>query len=167
MSDTQTSRLALPMLQPGQAQKEVYHNEALALLDLAVQSAVVSIGENEPPSAPLQGASWIIGTAPMGAWSDAANQLAGWTAGGWRFVVPFDGMVVWSLADGLQARFGAGVWVLGDSRCTRLVVAGVQVVGARQPIIVPPSGGPVVDSEARSTLSAILAALTAHGLIEG
>lgn len=40
MTDLPTPRLALPLLQPGQAQKEMYHNEALARLDLAVQPAV-------------------------------------------------------------------------------------------------------------------------------
>ena len=35
MSDT-TARLRLPTLRAGQAQKELTHNEALTLLDLAV-----------------------------------------------------------------------------------------------------------------------------------
>ena len=35
-----TARLALPLIAPGQAQKEVSHNEALAALDLLVQAQV-------------------------------------------------------------------------------------------------------------------------------
>ncbi|MGL4312420.1 MAG: DUF2793 domain-containing protein, partial [Sphingomonas sp.] len=35
MAET-TSRLALPLLAAGQAQKEMFHNEALALIDLAL-----------------------------------------------------------------------------------------------------------------------------------
>ena len=42
MSDDSTARLALPFLAPGQAQKELYHNEALSRLDLLVQTVVLS-----------------------------------------------------------------------------------------------------------------------------
>lgn len=46
--------------------------------------------------------------------------------------------------------------------------AGLQVVGARQAAIADPTGGAVVDAEARATLVAILAILrpTGHGLIQ-
>lgn len=37
MNDQTTVRLSLPLLQVGQAQKELSHNEALTLLDFAVQ----------------------------------------------------------------------------------------------------------------------------------
>ena len=43
MADT-SARLNLPLLAPGQAQKELYHNEALTLIDLAVQASVVTVG---------------------------------------------------------------------------------------------------------------------------
>jgi hypothetical protein len=51
MSDERTPRLALPLLQPGQAQKETTHNEALAVLDLVVQASVLAVGTNVPPVA--------------------------------------------------------------------------------------------------------------------
>lgn len=165
MSDTQTARFALPMLQPGQAQKELYHNEALVLLDLAVQSVVVDIGLNTPPTNPSSGQNWIVGPSPTGAWSGAATQLAGWTGGGWRFVAPFDGMIVWSVASALHARFAAGAWVVGESRAARLVIGGEQVVGPQQAAITTPAGGTTPDTEARAAISAILGALRAHGLI--
>ncbi|OYY62911.1 DUF2793 domain-containing protein [Sphingomonas sp. 28-62-11] len=167
MSDTQTARFALPMLQPGQAQKELYHNEALVLLDLAVQPVVVEIGLNVPPTAPSPGQSWIVGASPTGAWSGTATHLAGWTGGGWRFVAPSDGMTVWSLADALQARFAAGVWVVGESRAARLMVGNQQVIGPQREAIAAPIGGPTADTEARAAITSILAALRAHGLIAG
>ncbi len=165
MSDGQTPRLALPMLQPGQAQKELYHNEALALIDVALQATVTAIGLNAPPTSPAPGACWVVGATPTGAWAGAAHQLAGWTTGGWRFVVPVNGMAVWSLADALEARFVANSWVLGEARAARLMIGGVQVVGARQPGIVPPAGGVTIDTEARAATALILSALAAHGLI--
>ena len=165
MSDTQTDRWALPLLQPGQAQKEMFHNEAIAALDLIVQPVAEAIGLNAPPTAPESGQSRIIGAAPTGAWSGKAGYLAGWTVGGWRFAVPAEGMAVWVAADALTARFTGGVWVLGEATCAHLVVDGDRVVGPRQAAVVTPSGGAVIDAESRAALAAILDALRAHRLI--
>ncbi len=167
MPTDQTPRFALPMLQPGQAQKELYHNEALALLDIAVQPNVVGIGANTPPASPATGACWIVGASPTGAWAGAAHHLAGWTGGGWRFVAPVEGMTVWNLANTLESRFIAGSWVSGQTRSAQLLIGGTQVVGPQRPAIATPSGGAMVDAEARAALAAILAAMTAHGLIAG
>ncbi len=166
MHDDPTPRLTLPMLVPGQAQKELYHNEALALIDLAVQAAVLSVGTSAPPASPVPGDCWLIGAAPTGAWAAWPNHLAGWTAGGWRFVAPREGMTAWSIADGAQARFSSGSWTIGEQRCARLVIGGVQVVGARQPAITPAIGGATIDVEARAVLAAIVSAMAVHGLIE-
>ena len=40
MTDPITPRFGLPLLAPGQAAKELTHNEALSLLDLLVQPVV-------------------------------------------------------------------------------------------------------------------------------
>ncbi len=165
MSDDTTPRLALPLLQPGQAQKETTHNEALVLLDLAVQASVLAVGTEAPPATPAAGNAWIVGGAPTGSWVGQARAIAGWTSGGWRFVAPRDGMAVWSVADAQVARFASGAWTLGVLAGSRVSIGGVDVVGARRAAIVEPSGGPVVDVEARAAIGAILAALRGHGLI--
>ena len=165
MSDDRTARLALPLLQPGQAQKETTHNEALTLLDLAVQASVTAVGTNVPPAAPTAGSAWIVGTAPAGGWAGQARAIAGWTASGWRFLVPREGMAVWSIADGQSARFAAGAWTLGVLAGTRVSIGGVDVVGLRRPAVPDPTGGTVVDVQSRATIGAILAALRGHGLI--
>jgi hypothetical protein len=95
----------LPLLHAGQAQKEIDHNEALALLDLAVQPTVAAIGIDVPPADPAEGTCWIIGSSPVAAWSGKAHALAGWTTAGWRFVTPFDGMTVARAGDGVTARY--------------------------------------------------------------
>lgn len=165
MSDDTSARLGLPLLQAGQAQKEVTHNEALTLLDLAVQAAVEGVGLDTPPAAPAPGACWIVGAAPTGAWSGQAAALAGWSDDGWRFVAPREGMAVWSRADGATARFVEGAWQTGTLAGTRLVLGGAQVVGPRRPAIADPAGGATIDAAARTALFAILAALRDHGLI--
>jgi hypothetical protein len=165
MTDLPTPRLALPLLQPGQAQKEMYHNEALARLDLAVQAAVIAAGTNIPPADPEPGDAWIVGSAPSGAWTGQAKALAGWTGAGWRFVAAVEGMRAWvSESDGF-ALFSGGVWRIGEAY-GRLIVDGEQVVGARGEAIGDPDGGSVIDAEARAAILAILGALREHGLVD-
>jgi hypothetical protein len=163
--DGSTARLALPLLHAGQAQKEMSHNEALTLLDLAVHPCVIAAGTEMPPNDPVPGDAWILGAEPQGAWTGHGGAIAGWTAGGWRFLEPFEGMQAWVAEPRLPARFVEGSWRLGDVRAARLTIGGVQVVGARQPAIAAPSGGATVDGEARAVLGRVLAALRTHGLI--
>lgn len=160
-----TDRLTLPLLVAGQAQKEMFHNEALAMLDIAVQASVVAVGTNGPPETPVPGECWVVGSTPSGAWADHPQELAGWTQGGWRFVAPQPGMSVWDQSSGEAARFDGTGWRIGQITASRLAIGGVQVVGARQPAVVAPAGGATVDAEARGAIAAILAGLRAHGLI--
>ena len=163
--DDATARLGLPFLRAGQAQKEVWHNEALLALDLLVQASVVAVGRNDPPASPAIGQAWVVGPAPLGAWQGRAAAVAGWTAGGWRFAPPVEGMAVWSAGDGLTARFTGSAWRLGEMAARQLSVEGRQVVGRQQPAIAAPAGGTTTDGEARAALSAVLEALRTHGLI--
>lgn len=160
-----TPRLALPLLQAGQAQKELFHNEALALLDLIVAGGVEEVGRDGPPGEPAPGQCWIVGTAPSGDWSGHDKQLAGWTDGGWRFLEPIPGMRVWSAADQLFARFDGEAWLVGQESVARLLIDGLPVVGSRVAAIVDPAGGALIDVEARAVIVAILTALRDHGLI--
>lgn len=168
MSDT-TSRLSLPLLQPGQAQKESTHNEALAILDIAVQASVLAVGATVPPANPDVGAAWILGAAPTGDWAGHAFALAAWTAGGWRFVVPREGMMVWHGGDRHIVRFSTGTWVSGVMSGANVTIGGQIVVGARRPAIANPpallAGATPADSDARSAIVAILDALRGHGMI--
>lgn len=163
---TETSaRFALPHILPGQAQKELFHNEALALIDAALHPVAESIGDDDPPVSPDIGQCWIVGATPTGEWTGMAQKLACWTIGGWRFVSPAEGMAIWLPAAGLWARHAAGAWSEGVLPVAELHVDGLRVVGAREPSIAAPSGGTTVDSEARSTIALMLAALRNHGLI--
>lgn len=160
-----TDRLGLPLLAAGQAQKELFHNEALALLDLVAGAGVEAVGLDTPPPAPVPGQAWVVGPAPTGDWAGHPQALAGWTAGGWRFVSPREGLAVWSAADGTVARWRGGAWEVGALSGRAVTIGGVEVVGAQRPAIADPGGGTVVDAEARAAVAAVLAALRAHGLI--
>ncbi len=160
-----TDRLSLPFIIAGQAQKEVTHNEALAVLDGLVQPVVVAIAPTAVPASPAVGQCWIIGTAPSGAWAGKAGYFAVWTSGGWRFAAPFEGMTCWCQADALVVRREGGAWLKGKMTASTLEVGGQQVVGPRGVAIASPTGGTIVDNEARLVLDAVLAALRQHGLI--
>ncbi len=60
-------------------------NLSLLTLDAQVQLAVESVGLDTPPGSPAQGARYIVGTAPTGAWAGQANALAMWLDTAWRF----------------------------------------------------------------------------------
>jgi Protein of unknown function (DUF2793) len=160
-----TPRHRLPMLAAAQAQKELTHNEALILLDAVTSPVVQSIAPAAIPASPSVGQCWIIGMSPSGLWSGQANNLACWTDGGWRFVPAFSEMAVWSVADGMAARFDGSAWVKGITNAKAYRVNGTQVLSTQKAAIVGPSGGTNTDSECRIAVNAILNALRAHGLI--
>ena len=95
MPQDTTARFGLPFLHAGQAQKEVYHNEALALIDVLAHPHALSAFLDVPPIAPVEGQCWIVGSSPQGAWSSRPGELACWTSGGWRFIGPRDVMRVY------------------------------------------------------------------------
>ena len=119
---------------PGQAQKELFHNEALARIDIALEAAVEGPPQAVPPAAPQPGQCWIV--APVGAtgeWSGKSNMLAGWTDGGWRVVAPQPGMQVWVKTLGVWFHWKGSAWSAGELPATRVSINGQQVVGERQP----------------------------------
>jgi hypothetical protein len=165
MSDA-SPRFDLPFIVPGQAQKEIFHNEALLRIDAALQAAVESAPVSEPPSDALPGECWLVGAAPSGAWNGKADQLAIWSEGGWRFIAPVTGMVAWNKADSLPLRWSGEGWTGGEVECAAVHVAGQKVVGERQPAVPTPSGGTVIDVEARAAIDALIATLLSHGLTD-
>ncbi|MBA3512411.1 DUF2793 domain-containing protein [Sphingomonas sp.] len=161
-----TPRLDLPFIVPGQAQKELYHNEALQVLDAVVSAAVEGTPLATPPASPSVGSCYIVGSSPTGSWSGQAGKLAAYTSGGWRFVRPFDGLSALVRSSGTTAVYRSGAWEIGKLRGSEVTVDAVKVVGPRQAAIPAPAGGSIADLEARAAIGAILAAMRAHGLIE-
>lgn len=164
MDLSRTHRLALPLLHAGQAQKEIFHNEALAALDFMVQPVVQSIDDSAPPQTPVPGQCHIVGADATGAWAGAASKLACWTPGGWRFAEPFEGMSIWWIGNG-PVRFEGGEWRVGVVTARKLVIEDQQVVGAQGEAVALAQGGTVIDVEARTAIAAIVDRLASHGLI--
>lgn len=138
-----TPRLALPLLFAGQSQKETTVNEAILLADFLL-APVVEGTLGAPPAAPAPGKAWIIATAPSGDFAGRAGQLAIWTEGGWRFIAPVAGMAVEDRQRNARARF--------DSTWQYAVAPAA------------PTGGGVVDAQARSAISAVVSLLVSAGI---
>jgi len=162
----QTDRLGLPLLAAGQAQKDITHNEALALIDLIAQAVVESADLSVPPATPEIGRCWVVAAGAGGHWAGREGAIAGWTAAGWLFVTPWSGWRAWARDRDHMIRFDGAAWVDEPGRKDGFYVGGQRVVAARQAAIAAPSGGATQDVQARDALIAILAALQAHGLID-
>jgi len=137
-------RFAIPLLFAGQAQKEVFVNEAHALIDVLLHPAVEGAA-NDPPPGPASGESWLVGPAPSGAWTGHAGELASWQAGEWVFAAPRDGMRVLDRATGQDIRY----------------------LGGWQRAAAPPApdGGAIIDAEARAAIAALVTALIGAGVL--
>lgn len=162
----QTDRLGLPLLAAGQSQKEITHNEALALIDLVTQTVVESADVAMPPPHPEIGQCWAIAEGAHGVWTDREGAIAGWTSAGWLFLSPAAGWRAWVRDRNHMIRFDGTAWTDEAVRGDGIYIDGLRVLSARQSAIAAPSGGPVQDLEARDAVVAILSALRTHGLID-
>jgi hypothetical protein len=141
-----TPRHALPMLFPGQAQKEASVNGAHALTDMLLHPAVE--GEvDTPPAAPADGECWLVGALPTGSFAGREGCLAGFQHGSWLFALPRDGMRVFDRATG-QVLVHTGEW--------RRVAAPAM-----------PAAGSTIDQEARDAVAGLIAALREVGIFPG
>ncbi|EPX75423.1 DUF2793 domain-containing protein [Salipiger mucosus] len=110
MADDRSPILSLPYLQPAQAQKHVTHNEALRLLDVAVQLAVADRDRTDPPSGPAPGDRHIAAPGATGAWAGQDGTVALWTGSAWEFFAPLPGWRARVLSEGLEVVFDGSAW---------------------------------------------------------
>lgn len=141
--DSKTARFDLPLLFAGQAQKELFVNEAAsridALLHTAIEAELAAV-----PASPDDGLAWLIGPGASGDWAGRTGQIAARQAAMWFYFTPHDGMRVFNLATGQFLHYDGG-WIVP--------------VGPAAP-----SGGTVIDIEARAAITALLAALSQAGI---
>jgi hypothetical protein len=107
---TDTPNLGLPFIEGSQAQKHVTHNEALRILDAAIQVAVLDLNRTAPPSSPAEGERHVVALGATGAWAGHANAIATWQDGAWAFLSPKTGWCIWSATDGVMFVFDGTVW---------------------------------------------------------
>lgn len=102
--------LSLPLILPAQAQKHVTHNEALRILDVAVQAAVTDRALTVAPATPVQGQRHIIAAGATGDWAGKSGQIALFADGYWSYFAPATGWRVWVQAEDAVATFDGVAW---------------------------------------------------------
>lgn len=108
---TSTARLNLPLIDAGQAQKNITHNEAILALDQFVQAAVLSQTLATPPATNNDGDSYIVAAPASGAWAGKTGQIAAFQQGVWNFYVPAVGCLVWVVAQSRIYAWTGTAWV--------------------------------------------------------
>ena len=110
MSDL-SPNLALPYMQPSQAQKHVTHNEALERLDVLAQLCLEGFATLTPPSAPAEGEAHGVGAGATGAWAGQDGRIAAWIGGAWMFLAPQTGWRAWGRAEAELRIWDGAAWV--------------------------------------------------------
>ncbi len=105
-----TTRLSLPLLAAGQAQKHVTHNDALILLDALIQLSVVDQNRTTPPTQPSTGDRHLIAASATGAWAGRSGTIACWLEGGWEYLVPQVGWRVWVQSEQATLVYDTAAW---------------------------------------------------------
>ena len=137
MVGLETRRHRLPLLAVSQPEKEITHNEALVLIDALLHMSVEQTLSLAPAATDNDfGKCWLIGEGAGGLWANKSGHIALWV-GSWRFVAPVEGMRLWDKSSGCYCLYVASQW-------------------SSAPVILDPTGGTVVDSEARVALGMIL-----------
>lgn len=142
--DSTSPRFNLPLLYSGQAQKEVFVNEALTHLDSLLHCAIEGVADG-PPASSSNGEVWLISNSPTGIWAGNSGALACREGGAWTYFPPRDGMRIVDRSTGQEMRFFQS-WQKADA-------------------IAEPSGGSTVDVEARSAIQSLILALQATGVL--
>ena len=84
-------------------------NLAINAIDPLLQLAVLTVGSNTPAASPVNGARYIVGTSPTGAWAGQSNKLAQYLDGAWRFM---DARIAVNLGDNKLYIRGTGNWIV-------------------------------------------------------
>jgi hypothetical protein len=111
MEMTDSTHLKLPYILPGQAQKHITHNEAIAALDVLTQLAVLDRDLNTPPGTPNVNMRYIVGPAPSGDWSGKSGQVTAWDGAVWRFHEPQPGWLAFIVDENGLLAWNGSAWV--------------------------------------------------------
>lgn len=127
----------------GQAQKEFFINQALAVVDALLQRGV-SGSFAAPPTEAIEGQCFRVSANATGDWVGRSDDLAVHLGGAWHFVSPQEGMTIFDRGAGALLHFNAG-WQV-----------------ASEPTV--PSSGTTIDTEVRIALSELIEALRNIGI---
>ncbi|SFJ71187.1 DUF2793 domain-containing protein [Jannaschia pohangensis] len=121
-----TPRLGMPMIQLGQAQKHVTHNEAIAVLDALVQPVAQDADRTDPPATPGEGDVHVVANGATGAWAGQDHALAVYFNSGWTFHTPSAGWTIHVLASDQTLSFDGSSWATRSVEATAMLGVNAQ-----------------------------------------
>ena len=102
--------LDLHYLLASQSQKHVTFNELINKIDALLMLAVSSKSITTPPSAPMEGQSYIIPENATGEWQNKSGKIAYFQNLGWTYMTPKNGFVT-MVSDEVQFYFYNNGWI--------------------------------------------------------
>jgi Protein of unknown function (DUF2793) len=151
MTTSTTTNLRLPLIAAGQAQKHVTHNESLLMLDELMHLAVESI-LNAPPAQLVEGARYLVGTAPTGGFAGQANKVAVVRDGAWWFHAPAKGWLAYLVANDAIYTYTGSTWrSLGGSLSSSLEFLGLSATADATQRLVVKSANVLFDHDGSSS----------------
>lgn len=106
-----TTNFSIPELAAAQAQKHVTVNEALRVIDVAMNLTVIRRDFTAPPGAPSEGDKYIPAATASGAWTGREDDVAAYVNGEWIFFNPAEGWRVYDQTTGELLIFDGASWV--------------------------------------------------------
>lgn len=112
MSESDTTRLALPLTAASQAQKHVTHNEAILRLDGLVQMTALSYTTSAQPTSPSDGDLYLLPVGKTGDdWGGYSNHaVAHYYDGIWHQYRPGEGWLCFVRDSGLLYYYNGSQW---------------------------------------------------------
>lgn len=112
-----TPNNGLPLLPENTLLQYLVFNELAVRLDALLQLAVLDRGLNTPPGSPADGARYIVGGTPTGAWVGNEDAVAVWVAAdaAWTFLTPVEGWRAYVIDEDADYIFDGAAWVLSSS----------------------------------------------------
>lgn len=109
-----TPNNGLPLLPENTLLQYLIFNELAVRLDALLQLAVLDRGLNTPPGTPADGARYIVGGTPTGAWVGNEDAVAVWVAAdaAWTFLTPVEGWRAYVVDEEADYVFDGTAWAL-------------------------------------------------------
>jgi hypothetical protein len=119
---TATTNLGLELISTSQSQKEVTFADAMNRVDHLLHGKAQSMFFFNPPTG-VEGQMYIVASGATGAWLAQSGKLAYFIGGGWYFVTPRTGMIVFVVDMNSYYEYTGSAWVLDSSSVVAAKVA--------------------------------------------